>query len=83
MNATIAHLRKAGNEAPELRQTKLEAAAALEAGDLERAMDRLKAVREHVRRVFEQCGRNQRQAAQLLDISRGKLARHLARLDLK
>ena len=41
------------------------------------------AVREHVRRVFEQCGRNQRQAAQLLDISRGKLARHLARLDLK
>ena len=49
LNATIAHLRKPGNDAVELRQTKLEAAAALEAGDLERAMDRLKAVREHMR----------------------------------
>ena len=41
------------------------------------------AVREHVRRVYEQSGRNQRRAAHLLGISRGKLARHLARLDLK
>ena len=41
------------------------------------------AVREHVRRVYEQSGRNQRRAARLLGISRGKLARHLARLDLK
>ena len=49
LNATIAHLRKPSNDAAELRQTKLEAAAALEAGDLERAMDRLKAVREHMR----------------------------------
>ena len=41
------------------------------------------ALLEHVRRVYEQCGRNQRRAAQRLAISRGKLARHLARLELK
>jgi DNA-binding NtrC family response regulator len=34
-------------------------------------------VREHVRRVYEMSDRNQREAAQLLGISRGKLARHL------
>ncbi|MEA3207290.1 MAG: two-component system, NtrC family, nitrogen regulation response regulator GlnG [Chthoniobacter sp.] len=39
------------------------------------------AVRAHVRRVFEMTGRNQRQTARLLGVSRGKLARHLARLD--
>lgn len=36
------------------------------------------AVLRHVRRVYETTGRNQRQAARLLGISRGKLARHLA-----
>jgi transcriptional regulator with PAS, ATPase and Fis domain len=41
------------------------------------------ALLEHVRRVYEQCGRNQRRAAQRLAISRGRLARHLARLELK
>ena len=34
-------------------------------------------VREHVRRVYEMSYRNQREAARLLGISRGKLARHL------
>jgi transcriptional regulator with PAS, ATPase and Fis domain len=34
-------------------------------------------VREHVRRVYEMSDRNQREAARLLGISRGKLARHL------
>ncbi len=37
------------------------------------------AVREHVRRVYEISNRNQREAARLLGISRGKLARHLHR----
>ena len=37
------------------------------------------AVFRHVQRVYEQSGRNQRQAARLLGISRGKLARHLGR----
>ena len=41
------------------------------------------AIRAHVRRVYEQSGRNQRRVARLLGISRGKLARHLARLELK
>jgi transcriptional regulator with PAS, ATPase and Fis domain len=36
------------------------------------------AIREHVRRVYEEAGGNQRRAAQLLGISRGRLARHLA-----
>ena len=38
------------------------------------------AVAQHVHRVYEQSGRSQRQAARLLRISRGKLARHLGRL---
>ncbi|MGZ4808142.1 MAG: sigma 54-interacting transcriptional regulator [Thermoanaerobaculia bacterium] len=36
------------------------------------------AVSAHVRRVYETTGRNQRQTARLLGISRGKLARHLS-----
>ncbi len=36
------------------------------------------AVEAHVRRVYESTGRNQRQTARILGISRGKLARHLA-----
>jgi transcriptional regulator with PAS, ATPase and Fis domain len=36
------------------------------------------AVAAHVRRVYETTGRNQRQTARLLGISRGKLARHLS-----
>ena len=36
------------------------------------------AILAHVRRVYETTGRNQRQTARLLGISRGKLARHLA-----
>jgi two-component system, NtrC family, response regulator len=36
------------------------------------------AVVAHVRRVYEATGRNQRQTARLLGISRGKLARHLS-----
>ncbi len=36
------------------------------------------AVIAHVRRVYETTGRNQRQTARLLGISRGKLARHLS-----
>jgi len=35
------------------------------------------AIREHVRRVYEMTGSNQRQTARLLGISRGRLARHL------
>src|SRR6266404_2597911 len=35
------------------------------------------AVEKHVRAVYEKCGRNQRQTARLLGISRSKLARHL------
>jgi transcriptional regulator with PAS, ATPase and Fis domain len=35
------------------------------------------ALKAHVLRVFESAGRNQRRAARLLGISRGKLARHL------
>ena len=41
------------------------------------------AVMRHVQRVYEQSGRSQRQAARLLGISRGKLARHLVKLPLK
>ena len=37
------------------------------------------AVARHVHRVYEQTGRSQRQAARLLCISRGKLARHLSK----
>lgn len=37
------------------------------------------AVVRHVHRVYEQSGRSQRQAARLLCISRGKLARHLSK----
>ena len=37
------------------------------------------AVTRHVHRVYEQTGRSQRQAARLLGISRGKLARHLGK----
>lgn len=47
--STVSHLRKPVNEAAALRQAKLDAASALETGDLERAMERLKAVREHMR----------------------------------
>lgn len=47
--ATVSHLRKPNNEAAILRQAKLDAATALETGDFERAMERLKAVREHMR----------------------------------
>jgi transcriptional regulator with PAS, ATPase and Fis domain len=39
------------------------------------------AVIRHVQRVYEQSGRNQRQAARLLGISRGRLARHLSKAD--
>lgn len=41
------------------------------------------ALTRHVKHVYEQCGRNQRQAARVLGISRGKLARHLDHADLK
>lgn len=34
-------------------------------------------IREHVRRVYEMSDRNQREAARILRISRGKLSRHL------
>ena len=47
--ATVAQLRAASNDAAEVRQIKTQAATALEQGDLERAMDLLKAIREHVR----------------------------------
>ena len=47
--ATVAHLRAPSNEAAEARRVKAQAADALEAGELERAMDLLKAIREHVR----------------------------------
>ena len=36
------------------------------------------AVKAHILHVFERTGRNQRRAAKILGISRGKLARHLA-----
>jgi transcriptional regulator with PAS, ATPase and Fis domain len=41
------------------------------------------AIREHVRRVYDGTGRNQRKTARILGISRGKLARHLEQLDSK
>lgn len=47
--STVAYLRKPTNDAPAQRQAKLDAAAALEAGDLERAMEHLRTVREHTR----------------------------------
>lgn len=47
--STVAYLRKPTNDAPAQRQAKLDAAAALEAGDFERAMEYLRAVREHTR----------------------------------
>jgi hypothetical protein len=47
--ATVAHLRKQTNEPAALRQAKAEAATALENGELELAMERLKLVREHMR----------------------------------
>jgi transcriptional regulator with PAS, ATPase and Fis domain len=39
------------------------------------------AVREHVRRVYRLAGQNQRRAARMLGISRGRLARHLHATD--
>jgi len=47
--ATVAYLRKPTNDAPAQRQAKLDAAAALEHGDFEQAMEFLRAVREHTR----------------------------------
>jgi hypothetical protein len=47
--ATISFLKRPSNDSPEVRAAKLEAAAALEAGDLELAMERLKTVRDHMR----------------------------------
>ena len=41
------------------------------------------AIAEHVRRVYDEADRNQRQTARLLGISRGKLARLLAQMDPK
>lgn len=49
--STITYLRKPTNEDGRLRQAKLDAADALERGDLELAMERLKTVREHMRDV--------------------------------
>jgi tetratricopeptide (TPR) repeat protein len=47
--ATVASLRRPSNEASEIRHLKAQAASALEEGSFERAMELLKAVREHVR----------------------------------
>lgn len=47
--STVAYLRKPTNDAPPQRRSKHEAAAALEAGDFEQAMEHLRAVREHTR----------------------------------
>jgi len=41
------------------------------------------ALHRHVRAVYEQTGRNQRQTARLLEISRSRLARHLKAMDSK
>jgi transcriptional regulator with PAS, ATPase and Fis domain len=41
------------------------------------------ALQRHVRAVYEQTGRNQRQTARLLEISRSRLARHLRAMDSK
>jgi transcriptional regulator with PAS, ATPase and Fis domain len=46
-------------------------------GDLSLAV----AIRRHVRKVFESSGRNQRQTAKILGISRARLARHLKTMD--
>ncbi len=50
-----------------------------EAGDARLAA----AVEHHIRRIYEQTGRNQRRAARLLGISRARLARHLKAMDSK
>jgi tetratricopeptide (TPR) repeat protein len=47
--STIASLRRQSNETTEVRHLKSQAAAALETGNFEQAMELLKAVREHVR----------------------------------
>jgi hypothetical protein len=47
--STVAYLRRQTNEPATQRQAKLDAAAALERGDFETAMERLKTVREHMR----------------------------------
>jgi transcriptional regulator with GAF, ATPase, and Fis domain len=41
------------------------------------------ALRRHIRAVYEQSGSNQRQAARLLGISRGRLVRHLRLMETK
>ncbi|MEO8350417.1 MAG: sigma-54 dependent transcriptional regulator [Chthoniobacteraceae bacterium] len=41
------------------------------------------AIGEHVRRIYDEAGRNQRQTARLLGISRGKLARLLSQMESK
>lgn len=46
---TVAQLTRPANDAPELARLKAEAAAALNAGDFERAMDLLREVRSHLR----------------------------------
>lgn len=47
--ATVAQLTRPANDPPELARLKAEAAAALDAGDFERAMDLLREVRSHLR----------------------------------
>jgi len=40
------------------------------------------ALRRHLMAIYEQTGRNQRQTARVLEISRSRLARHLRSMDL-
>lgn len=89
--ATVVHLRKPTNEAPELRSAKLDAANTLEAGDFERAMERLKSVRDHMR---EDRRRTEARIAEELQVLRAQMTEEasatarmgelaLARMDLE
>ena len=62
--------RQAGHDIPEVNR---EAPRRQESGDVRLAT----ALEQHIGRVYEQTGRNQRRAAKLLGISRARLARHL------
>jgi DNA-binding NtrC family response regulator len=68
-----------GAGGPHVASTPKAAAAAESVPDLSLAA----ALTQHVKRVYEHCGCNQRQAARVLGISRGKLARHLGNAELK
>ncbi len=70
-------------ESPPRAEPLTDAPSADRAGTAAEDQTLARATREHVQRVHESTGRNQRRTARLLGISRGKLVRHLAQMEGK